>query len=153
MGPWGLRVGEGFIPPLGPSEASPTERALAAPDRARGASLGVTVVGQIRGGHAALCLAPTAWEGVQVTPGPLGCPLPPSGEGAPGPGGLKAEQRVRAPTLTLTLPAWGPFWSQRKMMIPHTPTPGHQLGEGPGRQHPGGSLGLQSGSRDVGKLL
>lgn len=79
MGPWGLRVGEGFIPPLAPSEASPTERALAAPDGARGAGLGVTVVGQTWGGHAALCLAPTAWEGVQVTPGPLGCPCLPLG--------------------------------------------------------------------------
>ena len=148
--PWGLRLGEGLIPPLAPSEASPAERALATRNGARGSSLDVTVVVQTQGGHAALCLASAAWEGVQVTPGPPRCPPPPSGEGAPGLGALKAEQRVRAPTLTLTLPAWGPFWSQRKLMTPHTPTPGSTLapvGRGPwptaSRREPGASEWLQ----------
>ena len=156
-GALGAEGGRGVCPSLAPTEASPAERALAAPDGAWGAGPGITAVGRTQGGCAALCPAPTAWAGMQVTPGPPGCPPPPSGEGVPGLGGLKAEQRVCAPTLTLTLslPACGPSWSQRKLMTPTRPPKGalgRSLGEGPGRQCPGGSLGLQSGSRDVGKL-
>ena len=151
-GALGAEGGRGVHPSLAPTETCLEERVLAAPNGAWGAGPGVVAIGRTQGGCAALCPAPTAWEGMQVTPGPPGCPPPPSGEGAPGLGGLKAEQRVRAPTLTLTLtlPAWGPSWSQRKLMTPHTPTQGSTLaliGGGPrptaSRREPGASEWLQ----------
>lgn len=144
-GPLGAEGGRGVHPSFAPSEASPAERALAVPDGAWGAGpdsgwLCCPLPDPHRlGGHAVHSWLP-------------GMPPPPSGEGVPGLGGLKAEQRVRAPTLTLTLtlPAWGPFWSQRKLMTPHTPTQGSALapaGGGPrptaSRREPGASEWLQ----------
>lgn len=104
-------------------------------------------------------MLPSAWlrclGGVQVTPGPPRCPPPPLGRVRSG-SVLKAEQRVRAPTLTLTLSCLGPILEPEKADDPPHVHPREHLGTSWERALADSiqeGAQLQSGSRDVGKLL